>query len=96
MRLDRSDGVGELVWAGGTVLEDATAGFLEAVAEKAGAPSPQALHESLCSFSEDEWRQLLAEVLEVYAFSPEELELIHRRGEMHIQQLRQTLRSWRR
>jgi len=96
MRLDRSDGVGELVWAGGTLLDDATVGFLEAVAEKTGAPSPPALREILCSFSQDEWRQLLAEVLEVYTFSPEELELIHRRGELHIQQLQQTMRSLRR
>ena len=92
MRLDRIDGVGELVWAEGTILEDVTRGFLEAVSRKGGAPSP-ALHEILCLFSEDEWRQLLAEVLEVYTFSPEELELIHRHGDMHIQQLRQTLRS---
>ena len=93
MRLDRIDGVGELVWAEGTILEDATKGFLEAVSGKGGAPSPPALHEILSSFSEDEWRQLLTEVLEVYTFSPEELELIHRHGDMHIEQLKQTLRS---
>ena len=96
MRLDRIDGVGELVWAEGTILEDATRGFLEAVSGKGGVPSPPALHEILCSFSEDEWRQLLTEVLEVYTFSPEELGLIHRHGQMHIQQLPQTLRSLRR
>jgi hypothetical protein len=96
MRLDRSDGVGELVWADGTLLEDIVVGFLDAVADKGGAPSPPALHQILCSFSKDEWRQLLAEVLEVYTFSPEELELIHRRGDMHIRQLREALQSWRR
>jgi hypothetical protein len=96
MRLDRSDGVGELVWADGTLLEEVAEGFLEAVVAKADAPSPLALRQILCSFSEDEWRQLLAEVLEVYTFSPEEVELIQRCGEMHIGQLRQGLRSWRR
>lgn len=93
MRLDRIDGVGELAWAEGTILEDVTRGFLEAVSGKDGAPSPPALLEILCVFSEDEWRQVLAEVLEVYTFSPEELELIHRHGEVHLQQLRQTLPS---
>jgi hypothetical protein len=92
MRLDRIDGVGELTWAEGTILEDVTKGFLEAVSEKRGAPSPPALHEILCVFSKDEWRQLLAEALRVYTFSPEELTLIHRHRDMHVQQLRQSLR----
>lgn len=93
MRLDRIDGVGEPVWAGGTILEDATMGFLDAVSGKSGAPSPPALHEILCLFSQDEWRQLLTEVMDVYTFSAEELALIHRHEKMHIQQLRRTLRS---
>ena len=93
MRLDRIDGVGETAWAGGTIVEDVTRAFLEAVSGKGGAPSPSALHEILCLFSDDEWRQLLAEVIGVYTFGPEELTLIHRHGVMHIQQLMQTLRS---
>jgi hypothetical protein len=93
MRLDRIDGVGELVWAEGIILGDVTKGFLEALSAKEGAPSLPALHDILSVFSEDEWRRVLAEVLEVYTFSPEELELIQRHGEMHLQQLRQTLRS---
>jgi hypothetical protein len=96
MRLDRIDGVGELAWAEGSVLEDLARGFLDALWRKRGAPSPPALHEILCRFSEDEWRQLLAEALGVYTFSPEELTLIHRHRDMHVQQLRQTLRSLRR
>jgi hypothetical protein len=96
MRLDRIDGVGELVWAEETILADVTRGFLEAVSGKDGVPSPPPLDEILSGFNEDEWGQVLAEVLEVYTFSPAELELIHRRGELHIQQLQQTLRSLRR
>jgi hypothetical protein len=96
MRLDRIDGVGELAWAEGTILEDVTRGFLEALPWKGGAPSPPALHEILCRFSEDEWRQLLAEALGVYTFSPEELSLIRRHRDRHAQQLRTTLRSLQR
>ncbi|HVO84836.1 MAG TPA: hypothetical protein VMU60_10475 [Syntrophobacteria bacterium] len=93
MRLDRSDGVGELVWAAGAILKDVAQGFFEGFSGKDGAPSPSALREILSVLSEDEWRQLLAEVLGCYTFSPEELELIHRQGEMHIQQLRRILPS---
>jgi len=93
MRLDRIDGVGELVWAEGTILDDVARGFFEALSGKGGAPSPPALCEILSLFSKDEWRQLLAELLGCYTFSPEELELIHRQGEMHIQQLRRILPS---
>jgi len=93
MRLDRIDGVGELAWAGGVILEDVTRGFFEALSGEGGAPSPPALREVLSLFSEDEWRHLLAEVAGCYTFSPEELELIHRHGEMHLQQLARILRA---
>jgi hypothetical protein len=93
MRLDRIDGAGELVWAEGAILEDVARGFFEAVSAKSGAPSPPVLRGILSAFSEEEWRQLLVELLRCYTFSPEELELIHREVEMHTRQLRYILSS---
>jgi hypothetical protein len=96
MRLDRVDGVGELVWAEETLLSHVVQGFLDAMSGKVGPPSPSALHEILSSLTREEWRQVLGEVLEAYAFAPEEMDLVRRDEGLHIEQIMHVLHtlSW--
>jgi hypothetical protein len=96
MRLDRLDGVGELVWAEETLLSHVIRGFLDAMSGKVGTPSPSALHEILSTFTQEEWRRVLGESIETYVFSPDELDLIRRHEALHIEQITQALQtlSW--
>jgi hypothetical protein len=96
MRLDRLDGVGELVWAEEEFLSHVIRGFLDAMSGKVGTPSPSALYEILSTFAREEWRQVLGECIETYAFSPEELDLVRRYEAIHIEQITQALQtlSW--
>ncbi len=96
MRLDRVDGVGELVWAEETLLSHVVQGVLDAMSGKVGPPSPSELHEILSSLTREEWRQVLGEVLEAYAFAPEEMDLVRRHEGLHIAQITHALQtlSW--
>ena len=93
MRLDRLDGVGELVWAEDALLSHVVRGFLDAMSGKVGTPSPPALHEILSTFTREEWRQVLREVLETYAFSPEELDLVRRHEGLHVEHIMHVLHT---
>jgi hypothetical protein len=96
MRLDRLDGVGEVVWAENVWLAGTVRGFLEAAAgwEEMGRrdiPSNRELQGLLCRFTRKEWGQLLREMLETYHFSQEELHLIRMHGDAHLESLHQEL-----
>jgi len=93
MRLDRLDGVGELVWAEEALLSHVVHGFFDAMSGKMGMPSPSALHEVLSTFTREEWTQVLREVLETYAFSPEELDLVRRHEGPHLEQIMHVLHA---
>ena len=98
MRVDRLDGVGEVVWAENYCLEGVVAGFFEGLARgekgvRRGMVSVEEIKKVLCSFSRDEWLQLLVELLETYEFSEEELSLISEHGDGHIDSLCQVLKA---
>jgi hypothetical protein len=88
MRVDRLDGVGQVVWAEDHCLEGTVAGFLGGWAEKKRSrkdiPSAEELRDLMRRFSRDEWLQLLVEMLGSYKFSQEELSLIRYHGDAHI------------
>ena len=96
MRLDRLDGVGEVVWAEDYCLEGVVAGFFEGVAlweakTRSGVPSEGEIRGLLRSFARDEWLDLMEECLETYEFSSEESSLIHEYGDAHLDKLHQVL-----
>ena len=96
MRIDRLDGVGDVVWAEEYCLDGVVSGFLEGLTEgegmgRKGMPSPLEIHALLRNFSGEEWMQLLVELLETYSFSQEELSLIRDHGDAHIERLQQVL-----
>ena len=96
MRIDRLDGVGDVVWAEDYCLEGAVLGFLEGLTEGEGAsrrgmPSPLEIHALLRNFTGEEWLQFLVEVLGTYHFSQEELSLIRDHSDGHIDRLQQVL-----
>jgi hypothetical protein len=96
MRIDRLDGVGDVVWAEEYCLGGVVSGFLEGLTRgegrgRKGMPSPLEIHALLRNFSGEEWMQLLVELLETYSFSQEELSLIRDHGDAHIERLQQVL-----
>jgi hypothetical protein len=96
MRIDRLDGVGDVVWAEDYCLEGVVPGFLEGLKEgegggRRGMPSPSEIHALLRNFTGEEWMQFLVELLETYNFSQEELSLIRDHGYGHIDRLQQVL-----
>ena len=96
MRLDRLDGVGEVVWAGDSCLDGVVAGFFEGLAARderggKGMPSASELRWLLSCFSRGEWLEMLGEMLETYSFSQEELSLIKGHGLAHVVKLQQIL-----
>ena len=96
MRIDRLDGVGDVVWAGDYCLEGVVLGFLEGLAEgeggsRRGMPSPLEIHALFRNFTGEEWLQFLVELLGTYHFSQEELSLIRDYGDEHIDRLQQVL-----
>ena len=98
MRVDRLDGVGEVVWAEDYCLEGVVAGFFEGLVagekrDRRGVVSAKEIKKVLRSFSRDEWLQLLVELLETYQFSHEELSLLSEHGDRHIDSMRQVLRA---
>jgi hypothetical protein len=96
MRIDRLDGVGDVVWAEDYCLEGVVPGFLEGLTEgeggsRRGMPSPYEIHALLRKFTGEEWLQFLVELLGTYNFSQEELSLIGDHGDGHIDRLQQVL-----
>ncbi len=99
MRLDRLDGVGEVVWAEDYCLEGVVTGFFAGLAEgikrrKRSISSVDEIRDLFCSFSREEWLQLLVELLATYTFSREEFSLIRDHGDAHIDSLQQVLKSF--
>ena len=96
MRIDRLDGVGDVVWADDFCLEGVVLGFFEGLAEgeggsRKGMPSPFEIHALLRHFTDQEWLQFLVELLETCNYSREELSLIRDHGDAHIERLQQVL-----
>ena len=96
MRIDRLDGVGDVVWAEDYCLEGVVPGFFEGLTEgqggsRRGMPSPVEIHALLRNFTGEEWLQFLVELLATYNFSQEELALIRDHGDGHIDLLQQVL-----
>jgi len=89
MRIDRLDGVGQVVWAEDLCLEGTVAGFFVGLGQgkkqsRKDIPRAQELRDLFRRFSRDEWLQLLVEMLGSYKFSQEELSLIRDRCDAHI------------
>ena len=98
MRLDRLDGVGDLVWAEDYCLKGTIAGFFAGLTERKkrsrkDIPSAGEIKDLLRRFSRDEWLQFLVEMLGNYKFSQEELSLIGYHGDAHIDCLKWLLAS---
>ena len=96
MRMDRLDGVGDVVWADDYCLEGVVPGFFEGLREgkgwgRRGMPSPSEIHAVLRSFSNEEWVEFLVEMLGAYDFSQEELFFIRDHGDEHLVRLQQVL-----
>lgn len=96
MRIDRLDGVGDVVWADDFCLGGVVPGFFEGLIEgeggsRKGMPSPFEIHALLRNFTDQEWLHFLVELLETYNFSREELFLIRDHGDAHIERLQQVL-----
>ena len=89
MRVDRLDGVGQVVWAEDHCLDGTVAGFFSGWEEgrkqsKKEIPSAEELRDLLRSFSKDEWLHFMVEMLETYTFSQEEVSLLRHYGDAHI------------
>ena len=96
MRLDRLDGIGDVVWADDDCLEGVVAGFFEGlrqgdVRSRRGMPSVPEIQNLLRRFTNDEWMQLLVELLGTYKFSREEFSLIQEYWHAHLDKLQQVL-----
>jgi hypothetical protein len=100
MRVDRLDGVGQVVWAEDHCLHGTVTGFFAGGEEgrkqsKKEIPSVEELRGLLRSFSKDEWLYFLVEMLETYPFSQEEVSLLGYHGDAHIGYLISLLSSGR-
>jgi len=98
MRIDRLDGVGQVVWAEDHCLQGTVAGFFAGLPQGKkeswkNIPSAGEIRELFCRFSRDEWLQLLVKMLESYKFSQEELSLLSHHGDSHIDCLKGLLVS---
>jgi len=98
MRIDRLDGVGQVVWAEDLCLEGTVAGFFAGLEERKeqsrkGEPKAEEVRDLFRHFSSDEWLHVLVEMLGSYKFSQEELSLIRDRCDAHIGCLKGLLAS---
>jgi len=96
MRLDRLDGVGDVVWAEDYCLEGVVVGFLEGLAlgdEKfrRGIPSGAVILDLLRSFTKKDWLQMLEQYLDIYELSQEELPLIQDHADTHLDKMKQVI-----
>jgi len=93
MRIDRLDGVGQVVWAEDHCLKGTLTGFFAGLTEgkrrsRKEIPSAGEIRDLLRRFSREEWLQFLVEMLGSYKFSQEELSLIRYHGDAHISSLK--------
>ncbi|MGD8529561.1 MAG: hypothetical protein PVG97_01180 [Syntrophobacterales bacterium] len=98
MRIDRLDGVGQVVWAEDHCLQGTVAGFFAGLAQGEkenwkNIPSAGEIRELFCRFSREEWLHLLMKMLESYKFSQEELSLLSHHGDNHMDCLKGLLVS---
>jgi hypothetical protein len=98
MRIDRLDGVGQVVWAEDLCLEGTVAGFFAGLEEgkkqsRNTDPETEEIRDLFRRFSGDEWLHLLVEMLGSYKFSQEELSLIRDHCDAHIDCLKGLLAS---
>jgi hypothetical protein len=96
MRLDRLDGVGDVVLAEDYCLEGVVVGFLEGLAlgeEKLrrGIPSGGEILDLLRSFTKKDWVQMLEQYLDIYELSQEELHLIQDHAHAHVDKMQQVI-----
>ncbi|MCG6916993.1 MAG: hypothetical protein LJE89_05525 [Deltaproteobacteria bacterium] len=89
MRIDRLDGVGQVVWAEDHCLQGTIAGFFAGLEQGEGGsrkniPQAKEIRKLFCRFSRDEWLQLLVKMFSNYKFSQEELTLLSHHGDTHI------------
>ncbi|MEJ2428114.1 MAG: hypothetical protein P8075_04215 [Deltaproteobacteria bacterium] len=99
MRMDRLDGVGDVVWAEDYCLDGVVPGFFEGLREgegwgRRGMPSPSEIYAVLRSFSREEWVEFLVELLGTYDFSQEELSFIRDHGDGHLGRLQKLLATY--
>jgi hypothetical protein len=94
MRLDRVDGVGQWVWLGPDILENAVRGFFAAVSEREGSKELQTVAHLLPSFSAQELAQSSKALLE--RFSPGERDVVALRLEQHCGELFEILQRFAR
>ena len=98
MRIDRLDGVGQVVWAEDLCLEGALAGFFSGLQQgkkqsRKDIPGAEEVRDLFRRFSSNEWLQLLVEMLGSYKFYQEELSLIRVHCDAHIDCLKGLLAS---
>jgi len=99
-RLDRLDGVGDVVWAADYCLEAVVAGFFEGLAlggdvkARRGMPPNEEILALLRSLVRDEWLQFMQEYLDTYTLSQEELSLIQENCDDHLDRLQQVLATF--
>ena len=99
MRIDRLDGVGDVVWAEDYCLEGTVAGFFEGLTSGAtkvrkGIPPAAEILDILRTFENEEWLSLLEEWKETYKPSEEELILVLEKAVDHFHKLEGFLKNF--
>ena len=99
MRIDRLDGVGDVVWAEDYCLEGTVAGFFEGLTSGAtkvrkGIPPAAEILDILRTFENEEWLSLLEEWKETYRPSGEELILVLEKAVDHFHKLEGFLKNF--
>jgi hypothetical protein len=99
MRIDRLDGVGDVVWAEDYCLEGTVAGFFEGLTSGAtkvrkGIPPAAEILDILRSFKNEEWLSLLEEWTGTYKPSGEELTLVLEKVVDHFHKLEEFLKNF--
>ncbi len=97
-RLDRLDGVGEIVWAGDAAIAATLTGFFEGLGVASrihGAPDdlPSYVHAFFASHSDAELRELSGDLVNTLHPLPEEAEVIRRHLKDHVDLLHAALRD---
>jgi hypothetical protein len=99
MRLDRIDGVGEMVWSDETAVEGTVLGFLEGLAQKHGLkmlPEPIAVGfiTYLSNFDDSDLLGISGSIVDTYPPQTPEVALIRRHLPVHVVALRQVIQDF--
>jgi hypothetical protein len=99
MRIDRLDGVGDVVWAEDYCLEGTVTGFFEGLTSgptkaRKGTPPAAEILDILRGFENEEWLSLLEEWTETYKPSGEELTLVLEKALDHFHKLEGFLKNF--